>query len=119
RRGPRGGGMDGRKMDAFAHSLPPGSARRLESIMSGPVSDRILGYQPWIHEAPALTGLDARGRVMDRFGDYRQVLTLAVPPLDEPGGPAAPPRPARPPNDHPPPPPPHQPPPLPRRPHPP
>ena len=78
-----------RKIDAFAHILPPGYARRLESIMSGPVSDRILGYQPWIHEDPALTGLDARWRVMDRFGDYRQVLTLAVPPLDELGGPAA------------------------------
>src|SRR5262249_62375759 len=35
--------------------------------MSGPVSDRILGYQPWIPEDPALTGLDARWRVMDRF----------------------------------------------------
>ena len=56
--------------------------------MSGPVSDRILGYQPWIHEDPALTGLDARWRVMDGFGDYRQVLTLAVPPLEELGGPA-------------------------------
>ena len=26
---------------------------------------------------------------MDPFGDYRQVLTLAVPPLEELGGPAA------------------------------
>jgi predicted TIM-barrel fold metal-dependent hydrolase len=32
--------------------------------MSGAVSERILGYQPWIHEDPALTGLDARWRVM-------------------------------------------------------
>lgn len=78
-----------RKIDAFAHILPPAYARRLEPIMSGPVSDRILGYQPWIHEDPALTGLDARWRVMDAFGDYRQVLTLAVPPLEELGGPAA------------------------------
>src|SRR5260370_35738941 len=51
-------GDDVRKIDAFAHILPPAYARRLESIMSGPVSDRILGYQPWIHEDPALTGLD-------------------------------------------------------------
>jgi uncharacterized protein len=79
-----------RKIDAFAHILPPSYARRLESIMSGgAVSERILGYQPWIHEDPALTGLDARWRVMDAFGDYRQVLTLAVPPLEELGGPAA------------------------------
>jgi aminocarboxymuconate-semialdehyde decarboxylase len=58
-------------------------------MSGGAVSDRILGYQPWIHEDPALTGLDARWRVMDHFGDYRQVLTLAVPPLEELGGPAA------------------------------
>ena len=78
-----------RKIDAFAHILPPSYARRLESIMSdGGVSDRILGYQPWIHEDPALTGLDARWRAMDPFSDYVQVLTLAVPPpaeLGEPG----------------------------------
>ena len=79
-----------RKIDAFAHILPPAYARRLEPIMSGGgVSDRIDGYRPWIHEDPALTGLDARWRVMDGFGDYRQVLTLAVPPPDELGAPAA------------------------------
>jgi predicted TIM-barrel fold metal-dependent hydrolase len=82
-------GTDVRKIDAFAHILPPAYARRLEPIMSGGVSDRILGYQPWIHEDPALTGLDARWRVMDEFGDYVQVLTLAVPPPAELGEPAA------------------------------
>ncbi len=58
-------------------------------MAGGAISHRILGYQPWIHEDPALTGLDARWRVMDAFGDYQQVLTLAVPPLEELGGPAA------------------------------
>ena len=58
------------KIDAFAHILPPGYARRLESITSGPdVSERILGYRPWIREDPALTDLDARWRTMDPFGD--------------------------------------------------
>jgi uncharacterized protein len=78
------------KIDAFAHILPPAYAARLESITSSAdVSERILGYRPWIREDPALTGLDARWRSMDPFGDYRQVLTLAVPPLEELGGPAA------------------------------
>jgi uncharacterized protein len=78
------------KIDAFAHILPPAYTERLESITSGPdVSDRILGYRPWIREDPALTDLDARWRTMDLFGDYRQVLTLAVPPLEELGGRAA------------------------------
>jgi len=76
------------KIDAFAHILPPRYAQRLESLTAGPVSDRILGYRPWIREDPALTDLDARWRTLDKFGDYRQVLTLAVPPLDELGGPA-------------------------------
>jgi predicted TIM-barrel fold metal-dependent hydrolase len=79
-----------RKIDAFAHILPPAYARRLEALMTaGGVSDRILGFQPWIHEDPALTDTDARWRVMDAFDDYVQVLTLAVPPLAELGGPAA------------------------------
>src|SRR5215467_15338901 len=78
-----------RKIDAFAHILPPSYARRLEAVMSGgAVSDRILGYQPWIHEDPVLTDLGARWRVMDAFDDYVQVLTLAVPPPAELGGPA-------------------------------
>jgi uncharacterized protein len=78
------------KIDAFAHILPPAYAERLESLTSGAdVSERILGFRPWIHEDPALTGLDARWRSMDPFGDYRQVLTLAVPPVEELGGPAA------------------------------
>ena len=78
------------KIDAFAHILPPAYTERLESITSGPdVSERILGYRPWIREDPALTDLDARWRTMDLFGDYRQVLTLAVPPLEELGGRAA------------------------------
>ncbi len=77
------------KIDAFAHILPPSYAQRLEAITSqGAVSDRSLGYQPWIREDPALIDLDARRRSMDPFGDYRQVLTLAVPPPDELGDPA-------------------------------
>jgi len=78
------------KIDAFAHILPPAYAQRLETITSGDaVSKRILGYRPWIREDPALIDLDARWRTIDPFGDYRQILTLAVPPLDELGDPAA------------------------------
>ncbi len=74
------------KIDAFAHILPPAYAQRMEALSTGAgVSKRILGYQPWIHEDPALIDLDARWRTMDPFGDYRQILTLAVPPLEELG----------------------------------
>jgi aminocarboxymuconate-semialdehyde decarboxylase len=79
-----------RKIDAFAHILPPGYTRRLEAITGGSdVSARIRGYRPWIREDPALTDLDARWRVLDKFGDYAQVVTLAVPPPEELGGPEA------------------------------
>jgi len=78
------------KIDAFAHILPPAYAGRLEALTSGnAVSERIAGYRPWIREDPALIDLDARWLTIDPFGDYRQVLTLAVPPLDELGDPAA------------------------------
>jgi len=77
------------KIDAFAHILPPSYAERLESITAGgSVGDRILGYRPWIREDPALIDLDARWRMLDPFGDYRQILTLAVPPPAELGTPA-------------------------------
>ena len=79
-----------RKIDAFAHILPPQYARRLESITSRPgASPRILTYQAWIHEDPALIDLGARWRSVDPVGDYQQVLTLAVPPIDELGEPGA------------------------------
>jgi uncharacterized protein len=77
-----------RKIDAFAHILPPAYAERLESITAGPdVSRRILGYRPWIREDPVLIDLDARWRIMDQFGEYQQVLTMAVPPVEELGEP--------------------------------
>ncbi len=76
------------KIDAFAHILPPSYGERLEALTAGQVSDRILGYRPWIREDPALLDLDARWRTIDPFGDYRQILTLAVPPVEELGGPA-------------------------------
>jgi hypothetical protein len=78
-----------RKIDAFAHILPPSYARRLESIVSGSnVSDRILGYQQWIHEDPALVDLDARwraGRLASPLEDPRRdaiTSRLSAEPID-------------------------------------
>ena len=36
---------------------------------------------------PTLTDVEARVRMMDGFGDYRQVLSLANPPLEALGTP--------------------------------
>lgn len=78
------------KIDAFAHILPARYTARLEALAgSGAFSPTIRGYEQWIREDPALCDLDARWRVLESFPDYVQVLTLAVPPVDELGGPGA------------------------------
>lgn len=78
------------KIDAFAHILPPHYAARLEHLVaSGALSARVRGYEPWVREDPALCDLDARWRVLEPFPDYAQVLTLAVPPVDELGDPGS------------------------------
>jgi predicted TIM-barrel fold metal-dependent hydrolase len=66
------------KIDAFPHILPRPYLDRAKSGVSGPLA-RVLDQ---FESLTALHDLDARFRVMDEFGDYLQVLTLAQPPLD-------------------------------------
>jgi predicted TIM-barrel fold metal-dependent hydrolase len=74
------------QIDVFAHIIPPRYLAHLElAVADGQLSERVEGYAPWIREDPALVDLDARWRVMEPFPDYRQVLTLAVPPVEEMG----------------------------------
>lgn len=79
-----------RKIDAFAHVLPPLYLERLEKHLENAISPAQLRYyrEGVFHFDDVLTDLDARRRAIDRFGDYRQVLVLAVPPLEEVGPPA-------------------------------
>jgi len=59
--------------------------RQLERTLS---ADRLRYYREGVfHFDPVLTDLDARWRKLDTFGDYAQVLVLAVPPLEEAGPP--------------------------------
>ena len=83
----RHGGQNGpmRKIDAFAHILPPGYLQHLERHLASTMRpDRLRYYQEGVFRFdPVISDLDARFRVMDRHGDYAQILVLAVPPLEE------------------------------------
>ncbi len=72
------------KIDVFPHILPKPYFDRM--IASDAPEARFL--QKRVAGVPVLYDLDARFRVMDRFGEYAQVLTLAVPPIELLGDPA-------------------------------
>lgn len=78
-----------RTIDAFAHILPERYLQRLERHLEGSMPSEQLRYyrEGVFHFDAAITDLDARWRQIDSFGDYRQVLVLAVPPLEEVGPP--------------------------------
>jgi uncharacterized protein len=76
------------KIDAFAHISPVRYLERVEKILASPeVSPAVREHGPWLRADPVLFDLDARWRALDPFPDYRQVLVLAAPPLEELGGP--------------------------------
>src|SRR5579864_5826198 len=79
-----------RKIDVFAHILPPRYLVRLETHLEKTISSGQLRYyrEGVFHFDPVLTDLDARWRAIEPLGDYAQVLVLAVPPLEEVGPPA-------------------------------
>ncbi len=70
------------KLDIFNHILPPAYFARLTEIIP---DRRMLTRYPLL---PTLTEVEARFRMMDGFGDYAQVLSLANPPLEALGTPA-------------------------------
>jgi aminocarboxymuconate-semialdehyde decarboxylase len=82
-----------RKIDAFAHILPRAYLARLERQLEQTMAPSQLAYyrEGVFAFDPVLTDVDARWRTMDTIaphGEYRQVLVLAVPPLEEVGPPA-------------------------------
>jgi predicted TIM-barrel fold metal-dependent hydrolase len=75
-----------RKIDAFAHILPRAYLERLLEQTMAP--SRLDYYREGVFFFdPVLTDLDARWRKIEPYGDYTQVLVLAVPPLEEVGPP--------------------------------
>ncbi len=79
-----------RKIDAFAHIMPRAYLSRLERQLEHTMApSRLAYYREGVFSFdPVLTDLDARWRKIEPYGDYAQVLVLAVPPLEEVGPPA-------------------------------
>src|SRR5260221_9702989 len=78
-----------RKIDACAHILPRAYLVRLERQLAKPMAPSRLDYyrEGVFSFDPVLSDLDARWRKIEPYGDYAQVLVLAVPPLEEVGPP--------------------------------
>lgn len=79
-----------RRIDAFAHILPRRYLDRLDRHLESAIPNTQLKYyrEGVFHFDPAIYDLEARWRQLEPFGDYAQVLVLAVPPIEEIGPPA-------------------------------
>src|ERR1700720_964671 len=65
------------KIDLFNHFFPK---RFTEQYVKTGFVGQDIGKR--VSNIATLTDLDARFRVMDEFGDYRQVLSMPAPPLE-------------------------------------
>jgi aminocarboxymuconate-semialdehyde decarboxylase len=70
------------KIDIFCHIFPESAFKR---CFEAAPNLKDMGKR--VRNVPMLFDLDLRFRVMDRFGDYRQVISMASPPLEAFAGP--------------------------------
>jgi len=70
------------KIDIFPHIFPKAFYERMLSV-----SGKSAYMQKRVREIPVLADLDQRFKVMDKHGDYVQVLTLSSPPIEAFGSP--------------------------------
>src|ERR1019366_2369774 len=63
------------KIDIFCHIFPQSFFDRMLKLPESGIKKRSI-------EVPAMVDLDIRFRMMDRFGDYVQVVCLASPPME-------------------------------------
>jgi predicted TIM-barrel fold metal-dependent hydrolase len=70
------------KIDIFNHLFP---RRFFDEYINTPSGPKDIGKR--VREAATIVDLDARFKVMDEFGDYCQVLSLPLPPLETLAGP--------------------------------
>ncbi len=71
------------KIDVFCHIFPKNFYERMLTT-----SGKGSYMQKRVREIPVMVDLDARFRMMDRFDDYAQVISMAAPPIEALGEPA-------------------------------
>ncbi|MGD1094647.1 MAG: amidohydrolase family protein [Bryobacteraceae bacterium] len=70
------------KIDIFNHFYP---RRFFDTFVADAPQVKDMGKR--VRNIPTLIDLDARFRMMDEFGDFRQVISLPTPPLEQLAGP--------------------------------
>ena len=65
------------KIDIFAHVFP---RRAFDRFLEVAANLKDMGKR--VRNIPVLFDMDLRFRVMDRFGDYRQIISMASPPIE-------------------------------------
>jgi predicted TIM-barrel fold metal-dependent hydrolase len=65
------------KIDIFCHILPQNFFDRMLKLSESGTTIKKRSI-----EIPSMVNLDVRFRMMDRFGDYAQVVSLAAPPIE-------------------------------------
>jgi predicted TIM-barrel fold metal-dependent hydrolase len=66
-----------RKLDIFTHIMPPAYFSQLMAV-----APHFADVGKRMRNVPMLVDLDLRFRVMDRFEDYQQILSLPTPPIE-------------------------------------
>ena len=73
------------KLDIFPHIFPQPYFERMKKIAEGNLS-LAAQLKRWMH-IPVLWDLDKRLRMMKRFPEYKQILTLSMPAIEFLGNP--------------------------------
>lgn len=72
------------KIDSFCHILPKDYADRLFALDDVPA---VANLRKRTMGIPSLVDLDVRFSQMDEFGEYRQIINVAAPPVEDVGDP--------------------------------
>src|SRR3954452_8264342 len=77
------------RIDAFCHIMPrPYYERFFELDLTSDTAPHAANLRKRVANIPSLVDMDVRFAQMDEFGDYRQIVNIAAPPVEDLGSPA-------------------------------